>query len=335
MPFGTHCVDNQWITSAHLTLRSTSLYYPQILGQDIHTLCTPSAGLRQVRYPVTVKTINAMMNKDIGVYFNVHLVSDSTGETLAGVMRASCAQFDNIYPIEASYFLVRSARQLDRVLKEIEAAPGPVMYTITSMEHRARLEDFCTSLGLPCVAILDPVLDMFSRYLGLHLNNTVGAGRTLDASYFRRIDALNYAMAHDDGQGGVALRDAEVVLVGVSRTSKTPTSVYLANRGVRAANVPIVPTAPLPDELFQEDAPFIVGLTVSVDRLVQIRRNRLAAMNENRSSAYAEEEAVREEIRFAQRLFERHGWPVIDVSRRSVEETAAAVLNLLAERKRP
>ncbi len=274
------------------------------------------------------------MNKEIGVYFNVHLVSDSTGETLAGVMRASCAQFDNIFPIEASYFLVRSMRQLDRVMKEIEAAPGPVMYTITSMEHRMRLEEFCHSLGLPCVAILDPVLDMFSRYLGLSLNHTVGAGRTLDASYFRRIDALNYAMAHDDGQGGVELRDAEVVLVGVSRTSKTPTSVYLANRGVRAANVPIVPGAPLPDDLFEEDAPFIVGLTVSVDRLVQIRRNRLAAMNENRSSAYAEEEAVREEIRYAQRMFERYGWPVIDVSRRSVEETAAAVLNLLAERKR-
>jgi regulator of PEP synthase PpsR (kinase-PPPase family) len=274
------------------------------------------------------------MTNTIGVYFNVHLVSDSTGETLAGVMRASCAQFDNIYPIEASYFLVRSSRQLDRVLKEIEAAPGPVMYTITSMEHRERLEAFCQGLGLPCVAILDPVLDMFSRYLGLSLNHSIGAGRALDSSYFRRIDALNYAMAHDDGQGGVALRDAEVVLVGVSRTSKTPTSVYLANRGVRAANVPIVPGAPLPEDLFSEHAPFIVGLTVSVDRLVQIRRNRLAAMNENRGSAYAEEEAVREEIRYAQRLFERHGWPVIDVSRRSVEETAAAVMNLMAERGR-
>jgi regulator of PEP synthase PpsR (kinase-PPPase family) len=156
----------------------------------------------------------------------------------------------------------------------------------------------------------------------------------LDASYFRRIDALNYAMAHDDGQGGVQLKDAEVVLMGVSRTSKTPTSVYLANRGVRAANVPIVPGAPLPEELFSENPPFVVGLTVSVDRLVQIRRNRLMAMNENRASSYAEEDAVREEIRFAQRLFERHGWPVIDVSRRSVEETAAAILNLLAERNR-
>lgn len=275
------------------------------------------------------------MANNIGVYFNVHLVSDSTGETLAGVMRASCAQFDNIFPIEASYFLVRSSRQLERVLKEIENAPGPVMYTISSLEHRERLEAFCKEIGVPCVAILDPVLDMFSRYLGLGLNQSVGAGRTLDASYFRRIDALNYAMAHDDGQGGVQLKDAEVVLMGVSRTSKTPTSVYLANRGVRAANVPIVPGAPLPEELFSDNPPFVVGLTVSVDRLVQIRRNRLMAMNENRASSYAEEEAVREEIRFAQRLFERHGWPVIDVSRRSVEETAAAVLNLLAERKRP
>jgi hypothetical protein len=274
------------------------------------------------------------MTHKLGVYFNVHLVSDSTGETLAGVMRASCAQFDNIYPIEHSYFLVRSARQMDRVLREVESAPGPVMYTITNLEQRARLEERCRDLGLPCVAVLDPVLEKLSRYLGLQLNQRIGAGRTLDADYFRRIDALNYAMAHDDGQGVVELRDAEVVLVGVSRTSKTPTCVYLANRGVRAANVPIVPGVPLPEELFKTDGPFVVGLTISPDRLVQIRRNRLAAMKESRDLSYADEDGVREETRHAQRTYERFGWPVIDVSRRSVEETAAAILNLLAERGR-
>ena len=267
-----------------------------------------------------------------GVYFNIHLVSDSTGETLAGVMRAACAQFDNIFPIEKSYFLVRSTRQMDRVLREIEAAPGPVLYTITSLDQRARLEQRCQELDIPCVAVLDPVLDNFSRYLGLQLNQRIGRGRALDADYFRRIDALNFAMAHDDGQGLVELKDAEVVLVGVSRTSKTPTCVYLANRGVRAANVPIVPHVPLPDELFKEAGPLVIGLTLSPDRLVQIRRNRLIAMKENRGSSYAEEDAVREEIRFAARTFERQGWPVIDVTRRSVEETAAAVLNIMHEK---
>lgn len=271
------------------------------------------------------------MNEKLAVYFNVHLVSDSTGETLAGVMRASCAQFDNIMPIEHTYFLVRSARQMERVLAEIEAAPGVVMYTISNMEQRHRLESRCMQLGMPHVAVLDPVLDMMSRYLGLELNHRIGAARVLNAEYFRRIDALNFAMGHDDGQQVVELKDADVILVGVSRTSKTPTCVYLANRGVKAANVPIVPNVPLPPELFGAQAPLVVGLTISTDRLISIRTNRLATMNEKRPTSYVDQESVRAEVVHAQRTFEREGWPVIDVSRRSVEETAAAVLNLLAD----
>jgi regulator of PEP synthase PpsR (kinase-PPPase family) len=268
-----------------------------------------------------------------GFYFNVHLVSDSTGETLGGVMRASCAQFDNIVPIEHTYFLVRSARQLERVLHEIEDAPGVVMFTLSSVEQRERLETFCQERGIPCVAVLDSALDLMSRYLGKELNHRVGAGRVLSAEYFRRIDALNFAMGHDDGQQTVELKNADVILVGVSRTSKTPTSVYLANRGVKAANVPIVPHITLPEALFEAARPLIVGLTISADRLLSVRRNRLAAMKESRETAYVDDEAVRAEIIYAQRTFEKYGWPVIDVSRRSVEETAAAVLNLLADRR--
>jgi hypothetical protein len=273
------------------------------------------------------------MDRKLGVYFHVHLVSDSTGETLAGVMRASCAQFDNILPIEHSYFLVRSAKQVERVLREVEEAPGVVMYTIANADLRGRLETRCRELGVPCVAVLDPVLDMLHRYLGLPFNQRIGKGRTLDADYFRRIDALNFAMAHDDGQAAPELKHAEVVLVGVSRTSKTPTCVYLANRGVKAANIPIVPSIPLPSILTEPGGPMVVGLTISPDRLVQVRRNRLASMKESRDLSYADAEEVRAEVRFAQRLFERHGWPVIDVSRRSVEETAAEVLNLLSKRE--
>lgn len=274
------------------------------------------------------------MTPKFGTYFNVHLVSDSTGETLAGVMRASCAQFDHILPIEHSYYLVRSTRQLERVLREIENAPGVVMFTLSNDEMRERLESRCKELGMACVAVLDPVLDSLSRYLGQELNHRIGAGRVLDADYFRRIDALNYAMAHDDGQLQKEFTDSDVVLVGVSRTSKTPTCVYLANRGVKAANVPIVPHIPLPDALFRQDAPLIVGLMVSADRLINVRRNRLATMKETRETSYVDEASVREEIIHAQKVFEREGWPVIDVTRRSVEETAAAVLNLIAERKR-
>ncbi len=274
------------------------------------------------------------MTPKFGTYFNVHLVSDSTGETLAGVMRASSAQFDNIIPIEHSYYLVRSTRQLERVLREIENAPGVVMFTLSNDEMRERLETRCKELGMACVAVLDPVLDTLQRYLGQELNHRIGAGRVLDADYFRRIDALNFAMGHDDGQGQKEFTDSDVVLVGVSRTSKTPTCVYLANRGVKAANVPIVPHIPLPDALFREDAPLIVGLMISSDRLIHVRRNRLVAMKESRETTYVDEAAVRAEIIHAQKVFEREGWPVIDVTRRSVEETAAAVLNLIAERKR-
>ena len=273
------------------------------------------------------------MRQRLATYFNVHLVSDSTGETLAGVMRATCAQFDNIMPIEHSYFLVRSVRQLERVLEEIAAAPGVVMFTLSNLEHRAILEDHCARVGMPCVAVLDPVLDITSRYLGQELNHRVGAARKLNAEYFKRIDALDFAMDHDDGQQVIELSTADVILVGVSRTSKTPTSVYLAHRGVKAANVPLVPSVPLPPELFAKDHPLVVGLTISADRLVHIRRNRLVAMKETRAGDYTEEEAVRREVMDAQRLFEREAWPTIDVSRRSIEETAAAVLNLLAEHR--
>lgn len=273
------------------------------------------------------------MREKLGTYFNVHLVSDSTGETLAGVMRATCAQFDNILPIEHSYFLVRSTRQLERVLHEIESAPGIVMFTLSSLDHRTLLEQRCKELGMPCVAVLDPVLAVTSRYLGQELNHRIGAARRLNAEYFKRIDALDFAMDHDDGQQVIELTDADVILVGVSRTSKTPTSVYLAHRGVKAANVPFVPGVDLPPELFAETRPLVVGLVISVDRLIHIRRNRLMAMKETRSGDYTEEESVRREVMDAQKLFEREGWPTIDVSRRSIEETAAAVLNLLVEHR--
>jgi regulator of PEP synthase PpsR (kinase-PPPase family) len=267
-----------------------------------------------------------------GVYLNVHLVSDSTGETLASVLRAACAQFDNILPIEHTYYLVRTPRQLERVHRDIADAPGLVMFTLSNVEQRERLENFCKEQGFPCIPVLDSTLDVMSRYLGLQTNHRVGS-RILSAEYFRRVDALNFAMGHDDGQHTMELKEADVILVGVSRTSKTPTSVYLANRGVKAANVPIVPTSPLPDFLFQPDAPLIVGLTISADRLVHVRRNRLAAMKETRETSYVEQDSVRQEISHAQRMFEKYGWPVIDVTRRSVEETAAIILNHLAEKR--
>ncbi|MET0271527.1 MAG: pyruvate, water dikinase regulatory protein [Phenylobacterium sp.] len=265
----------------------------------------------------------------LATYFHVHLVSDSTGETLNAMARAVCARFDNVLPIEHIYALVRSQRQLDRALGDIEEAPGVVIHTIVDPVLRGALEEGCRRMDMPCIPALDPLVSAMSRYLGASTTSRVGAHLRLDNDYFNRMDALNYAIGHDDGQGGQDLDQADVVLVGVSRTSKTPTCIYLAHRGVRAANVPLVPGRTPPEKLFNLKTALVVGLTVSPDRLISIRRNRLLSLKENRESTYIDTDSVRDEIVQARRLYERQGWPVIDVTRRSVEETAAAVMNLL------
>jgi [pyruvate, water dikinase]-phosphate phosphotransferase / [pyruvate, water dikinase] kinase len=270
----------------------------------------------------------------LATYFHVHLVSDSTGETLNAMAKAVTARFDGIIPIEHIYALVRSSKQMDRVLEEVAAAPGVVLHTLVDAELRSQLEQGCRRLDMPQIAALDPLVGALSRYLGAALSTRVGAQHALDHEYFNRISALDFAMAHDDGQGTTEqLEQADVVLTGVSRTSKTPTCIYLAHRGIRAANVPLVPGQENGERLTTLKRPLVVGLTVSPDRLVQIRRNRLEGLNADRASSYVDHDAVREETVKARRAFERRGWPVIDVTRRSVEETAAAVVNLLQERR--
>ena len=264
-----------------------------------------------------------------GTYFHIHLVSDSTGETLNAMARAVCARFTDILPIEHIYALVRSPRQLERALEEISVAPGLVMHTIIDPTLRTALEEGCRRLEMPCIAVLDPVVSTMARYLGARISTRVGAQHALDNDYFDRMEALNYAIAHDDGAGGENLNQADVILTGVSRTSKTPTSIYLAHRGVRAANVPLIPGQGAPPALLAAGKP-IVALIASPERLISIRRNRLLALNQNAETSYTDQEAVRAEIIEARRLFERHGWPVIDVTRRSVEETAAQIINILS-----
>jgi len=270
----------------------------------------------------------------LATYFHVHLVSDSTGETLNAMAKAVTARFDGVIPIEHIYALVRSPKQMERVLEEVESAPGVVLHTLVDRELREQLEEGCRRLDMPQIGALDPLVGALSRYLGASLSTRVGAQHTLDHDYFNRISALDFAMAHDDGQGTVEqLEGADVVLCGVSRTSKTPTCIYLAHRGIRAANVPLVPGQEDGERLTALKNPLVIGLTVSPERLVQIRRNRLEGLNASRASDYVDHEAVRDETIKARRAFERRGWPTIDVTRRSVEETAAAIVNLLSERR--
>jgi regulator of PEP synthase PpsR (kinase-PPPase family) len=268
-------------------------------------------------------------------YFHLHLVSDATGETLTTVARAATAQYTKIFPVEHVYPLVRTQKQLDRVLAEIEDSPGIVLYTLLEENLVHRLESHCRELGLPCLSILGPVLQLLQSYLGTETSHRIGAQHVLNAEYFKRIDALNFTMLHDDGQHLEGLRDAEVVLVGVSRTSKTPTSIYLANRGVKTGNVPLIPGIPLSRHVEELSQPMIVGLYASPERIVQIRQNRLLGLNVHQDDdQYIDRKAVAEEVAFSRKLYARHNWPSIDVTRRSIEETAAAVLSLLADRRR-
>jgi len=265
-------------------------------------------------------------------YFHLHLVSDSTGETLTTIAKAASVQYSQVRPIEHIHPLVRAPRQLERVLQEIESAPGIVLYTIVNKDLSTRLEERCKELALPCLHVLEPIMKVFESYLGAPQTPIVAGQHVLDADYFRRIDALNFTMAHDDGQLPDDLNDADIIILGVSRTSKTPTSIYLAQRGYKTANVPLVPGIPLPDALTQPHKAFVVCLVASVDRIAEIRRNRVRMMSDRNLDDYVDREQIAQELMHSRRLCARYGWPVIDVTRRSVEETAATIIKMLHDR---
>jgi len=265
---------------------------------------------------------------------HLHMVSDSTGETISSITRACLVQFEGVHAIEHSWTLIRTQGQMEKTLSGIAEKPGLVLYTIVNVSLRQMLVDGCRRLGLPVVPILDPVMAAFAQYFGKQARGQAGKQHALDAEYFDRIAAMDYALSHDDGQASRTYEEADVILVGVSRSSKTPTCIYLANRGIKAANVPIVPSCPLPQELFTVSRPLIVGLTKDASQLVQIRRNRLQMIASHHDETdYVDPVAVREEVAVARRLCGEHGWPVLDVTRRSIEETAASIIQLLQQHR--
>lgn len=272
-------------------------------------------------------------DETLASYFHVHLISDSTGETLNAMLKATASQFKKAKPMEHPYSLIRSRAQLDRALMEVEAAPGLVLYTMANAQLRRILEIRCSELHIPAVSVLDPLLGAFTEYLGHEKSMDTGAQYQLDEAYFKRIAALDYTLCHDDGQMVWNLEAADVVLVGVSRTSKTPTCMYLANRGVKAANVPLVPTSEPPAELFGLRRPLVIGLVASPDRLAHIRESRMGNLNAQDLKEYSDLDAIRKEVSRAKRLCAKHRWPIIDVTRKSVEETAADILNKLTARQ--
>lgn len=271
--------------------------------------------------------------KELPKFFHLHMVSDASGETLAAIAKAAAVQYSSIRALKHSHPFVRNRRHLDRVLQQIEASPGIVLYTIVERSIGAHLEQRCEELNIPCVPVLSPLLKVFEAYLGTPSTPVVGGQHVLNTDYFRRIEAMNFTLAHDDGQRTADLNQADIVLIGASRTSKTPTSLYLANRGFKTANVSLVPDIPPPPELETIRDPVCAGLVASPQRLAEIRRQRLLGLNDSKNKDYTDTEMIMKEIAFTRRLCGRHQWPVIDVTRRSIEETAAAVIKLVEDRK--
>ncbi len=263
---------------------------------------------------------------------HLHLVSDSTGETLEAVAKAALAQFDGVETIKHFWPMVRSEGHIERIIADIGKNPGIVLFTMVNVEARRTLEVRCRALGLPAVAVLDHVLDSLSTLLNQTAKARPGQQHVLDAAYFARVDAIQFTIAHDDGIGWENWEQADILLAGISRTSKTPTSIYLANRGYKTANIPIVIESPPPQSLYTLKHPLVVGLITSAERLIQVRRNRLLSLNQMPETDYVDQDAVAREVAFARRIFSDNGWPVIDMTRRSIEEAAAAIINLFNER---
>ncbi len=264
--------------------------------------------------------------------FRLYLVSDATGTTLQGLARAALSQFDGIDASERFWPMIRSEMQLDRAIADIEKAPGPVLFTFVDKKLRRKLQKTCQILDVPCMPVLDPILRTMSSYLGIEAKGIPGLQHSLDEAYFKRIDAVDFALHYDDGQTTQGIEDADVILVGVSRTSKTPTCIFLARRGIKAANIPLVPHVPFPEKIFGLKEPLIIGLTESAKRLENLRRSRLHAEDHNKhydDNDYLDLEKIEDEIKSARRIFAKGKWPVIDVTRKSVEETTAEIYALL------
>jgi regulator of PEP synthase PpsR (kinase-PPPase family) len=264
---------------------------------------------------------------------NLHLISDSTGETLSSVARAVLSQFEKVESNDFIWSLIRTKPQLDRVLEAIAKKPGIVLYTIMHDDLVEDLRKECYKLQLPCIPVLSHIIAEFSNYLKENISHAIGRQHLIDNEYFSRVDAISYTITHDDGQSSWDLYEADIVIIGVSRTSKSPTSVYLSCRGYKVANIPFVSIETIPTSLFEIKKPLIVGLIINPEKLAQIRQSRLTSIGQEASSNYSEIESIKEEVAESRKLFNRLNCPVIDVTKRSVEETSAKIIQLLQEKK--
>ena len=262
----------------------------------------------------------------------MHLVSHASGELVEMLARNAVTQLDGVQVTRRLWKMIRRLDQIPEVLSAVAVSPGYVLHSITHRDVRDALETGCRALGVPCQFSLEPLIGRLADYSGAPIVLHDGSGDAFDEDYYRRVEAMKYTLGHDDGIGGDDLEGADVILVGVSRTTKTPTCMYLASRGIKAANIPLVPGAPPPAALLRAKGPLIVGLTISPAQLVQVRAARLRKFNDEANTDYADLDCLRRELLEARRLFVRCGWPTIDTSGRAIEQTASTIIELLRER---
>lgn len=262
----------------------------------------------------------------------LHLVSHASGELVELLARNAVAHIEDVEVERNTWKFVRSLGQLPEILAAIAAKPGFVFHSIAGVDVREAFEAGCRQLRLPCAFVLEPFVTMLSDYFDRPVRYHATAHHTIDEDYYRRVEAMKYAIAHDDGIGADNLNDADVIILGVSRATKTPTCMYLASRGVKAANVPLVPGQPLPPSVIEARGPLVVGLTVNAQRLTTVRSQRLQMLGAD-ASDYSDIELINAELRDARRLVTRHGWKMIDVTNRSVEQTASLILDRLNQHR--
>lgn len=264
---------------------------------------------------------------------NLHLISDSTGETLSSVARAVLSQFENIETNDFIWPLIRTNGQLEKVMDSVEKNPGVVLYTIVRNDLIEIIKKKCYDLNLPCISVLSHIIGEFSNYLQMDVSHTIGRQHILDSEYFSRVEAINYTINHDDGQGAWDLYDSDIVIIGVSRTSKSPTCVYLSCRGYKAANIPFVKIDLIPESVYELKKPLIVGLTIDPNKLIQIRQSRMVYLKQDLDVDYVNLDSIKKEVAESRKLFSKLGCPVIDVTKSSVEETAAKIIQLVQNKK--
>ena len=266
--------------------------------------------------------------------YNVYLVSDSTGETLDRIFLSLKSQFANFDYEKKEFAFVRTEQQIDKIIKECNKIENAIiLYTIVETKLAKYLANQSERNSVPCFGVLGNLILSFSKLLNQKAAHKPSAQHVLDEDYYNRIEAIQFTMTHDDGKKTDDLNSADVILLGVSRTSKTPTSIYLANRGFKTINIPLVLNQKIPEDLISNKKACIIGLIADPERLADIRRNRVAIMKDHKIKDYTDLDFIKKEVNDSKSLFKKNNWPMIDVTRRSVEETAASILKIIEIKK--